>query len=557
MLTELSIRNIAVIDQLNLDIKQGMSVLTGETGAGKSIIIDSINLILGARANKTLVRYGEKKATVQAVFDIGDDIADRLRELGIDAEDGQIIITREITDEGRSVCRINGMAVPASVLRELPLIDIHGQHDNQALLTPAKHVSFLDMYAANETQKTEYTVLYRECTEIKKKITALDMDEKERVSKIDLLQYQAGEIEQARLRQGEEEQLIEQRTVIANAERIVSSLEKAYYALYENTDENCAYDCASIAQSELSKISEFDAKLAEVSERIAEAVYTIEDCAHEIREYMDSVEFDESLLNAVEERLDLISKLKRKYGTDINEILAFGAEAKKQLESLTDSNETLNLLSEQLKEKKQQLKTAGEKLFQVRAQAGMELERKIEHILTQLDMPKVRFAVSVTHENTFYADGMDKVEFLFSANPGQPPRPLAQIASGGELSRVMLAIKSILADTDSVDTLIFDEIDTGVSGSAARKIGAELMKIAGKRQVICISHLPQIASCADHQYLIQKNMDTDQVTTNVQEVTGKKREEELARMIDGSHITDTALEHVKQMLSEAEKLRKI
>jgi DNA repair protein RecN (Recombination protein N) len=555
MLTNLSIKNIAVIKSLDLEVPSGMCVLTGETGAGKSIIIDSINMILGARTNKSLVRYGETRAIIQAVFDVDNDIKKRISENGIDAEDNQVIITREITCEGKSICRINGIMVSASVLRELNLIDIHGQHDNQALLTPSKHIIFLDKFAQNETEYKLYKEQYNEYINIKKEISELNIDEQERIQKIDLLKYQIAEIENAHLMAGEEESLEEQRVILENAEKIMSALEEAYQILYDSDNGRSAYDSVSAAQRELSFVSAYDNTLAQIENRISDVMYTIDDCAHEVYDFMKNIDYNEASLNEVEERLSTIAKLKRKYGNTTRDIIAFCENAKKQLNSLSDSNEQLETLEGLLSEKESLLSKYSEKLYNTRKKAGDKLKQDVENALSQLDMPNVKFMVLIEHSNNFSANGSDNIEFMICTNPGEPIKPLVQIASGGELSRIMLAIKSILADIDSVDTLIFDEIDTGVSGSAAQKIALHLMKIARRRQVICISHLPQIASYANHQFLIEKQTDDKSVSTFVYKVEGGEREKEIARMIDGNNITETSIQHSRQMMGAADRLR--
>jgi DNA repair protein RecN (Recombination protein N) len=557
MLTDLFIKNIAIIDKLSIELDSGMTVLTVETGAGKSIIIDSINMILGARTNKSLVRYGEDKASVKAVFDTSKEIESYLCDNDIECEDGQVIISRDITSDGKSVCKINGAPVTLSVLRELAaeLVNIHGQHDNQSLLTPSKHICFLDAFAGNADCLSEYTVIYKKSEAIKRELDSLNMNERERADRIDFLTYQIEEIEKARLRGGEEEELREQRDIIANAEKIVVGAETAYENIYGGEKAQSAYDGISSAAAALSDIARFDERIAAVLDRISEVMYIIEDSAHELKECSDGIEYDEQTLNEIEERLDLISRLKRKYGGDIQSILERLAAFKRELEGLEGSSERTDLLNEQLDEVNKQLGEAADKLSSSRIEAAKRLSQLVCQSLAELDMPKARFNVSVTPSGGFTAMGADVVEFMFSANTGEPEKPLVQIASGGELSRVMLAVKSILADADSVSTLIFDEIDTGVSGSAAQKIAVKMSNIAKSKQVICISHQPQIAAAANHQLLIKKNDDGQRVTTSVREVVGEEREYELARIIDGDSITQTSLEHVRQMLANAKSFK--
>lgn len=553
MLNQLSVRNVAVIDKLDINLHDGVSVLTGETGAGKSIIIDSINMILGDRANKELVRYGTDKAVVQAVFDAPKSVINILEENDIDVEDETVIITRQVTKEGKSVARINGMVVTLNILREISdrLINIHGQHDNQALLTPIRHITFLDAYADNEEYINRYKDILSKKREIEKKISSLEMDEQEKMQRIDLLEYQVNEIKKASLEKGEEDDLREQRDIYTNAEQITKSVNEAYMNLYEGDETQSAYDGISIAVNEISQISDLNPQLKSIYDTLNEIMYSLEDTAHEIKEFGETVEFDEQTLNEIEERLDLISRLKRKYGNSIEEILEYLKKAESELNDIKLSDERTNELKEELKNITKELKEKGNVLTQRRKNAAKVLEENIEKSLHELNMEKSKFKVSIENDGTFYDNGMDKVEFLISTNPGEPLKPLVKIASGGELSRVMLAIKSILADSDGVDTMIFDEIDTGVSGKAAMSIAKKLAVIAKNKQVICITHLPQLTAMADNHYLIQKNTDGEMASTTLKELDEEGRELELARIIDGGEVTELALSHAKQMLENA------
>lgn len=553
MLNHLSIKNVAVIDKLEASFGEGVSVLTGETGAGKSIIIDSINMILGDRANKELVRYGTDKAVVQAVFDAPEEVMDILAENDIDCEDGQIIITRQLTAEGKSMARINGMAVTLGILRDISdkLINIHGQHDNQALLTPARHVAFLDAYAENEELVNEYKSLISQKRAIERQIASLDMEEQEKMQKIDLLEYQVNEIKKASLEKGEEEDLRTQRDIYANAEQITSSVSKAYQNVYGGDEAQSAYDGISIAVNALSQISDLNPHIQSMRDTLSELMYTLEDTAHELKEFSDTVEFDEQTLNDIEERLDMISRLKRKYGGSVELVLEHLKNAERSLNDIRLGDEKTEELKAELKTVTDTLAEKGRQITESRRKSAAVLESGIETALHELNMEKSKFKVNIESGGEFYDNGMDKVEFLISTNPGEPLKPLVKIASGGELSRVMLAVKSILADSDGVDTLIFDEIDTGVSGKAAHAIAKKLSAIGRGKQVICISHLPQLASMADNHYLIQKNMDGDMASTTLLELDTEGRELELARIIDGGEITELARSHARQMLKNA------
>lgn len=553
MLNHLSIKNVAVIDKLDVDFYNGMSVLTGETGAGKSIIIDSINMILGDRANKELVRFGEEKAVVQAVFDANKSALKLLGDNDIDIEDNQIIITRKITSDGKSTARVNGTVVTLNTLRDLSdcLINIHGQHDNQALLNPRRHINFLDDYAGNEEILKEYKTLYRKAKKISNDIKSLEMDEKKKMQRIDLLEYQVNEIKSANLTVGEEEDLKARRDIISNAEKIKSAANSAYEKLYEGADMMSAYDSLSTAADTLAEIAKLNPTLKSVYDTVSAAAYSIEDISGELKSFADTVDFDEAELDETEERLDLISRLKRKYGSDIASVLEYLVNAETELNNIKSGDEKIAELQSELSKTMEQLKAVALKLTQIRKKYAEELQKKIERSLRELNMEKARFCVDVKESGSYTESGTDTVEFLISANPGEPLKPLVKIASGGELSRVMLAIKSILADTDDVETLIFDEIDTGVSGNAAHKIAKMLAKIGKTKQVICITHLPQLASAADTHYLIIKNTDGALASTSLTELDEKGRETELARIIDGGDISELALSHAREMLKNA------
>lgn len=551
MLTNLSIRNIAVIDKLEVSFGEGLSVLTGETGAGKSIIIDSINMILGSRSSKELVRYGTDKAVVQAVFDANPKASALLEENDIDVEDNQIIISRYLTKDGKSVAKINGMAVTLNLLRTVAdlLINIHGQHDNQALLTPDRHVTFLDAYAKNEDLLEEYSKIYTRMNEIRHSLKKFNIDETEKMHRIDLLEYQIKEISTANLTKGEEDELKEQRELLVNAEALSQSISVAYSALYDSENEPSAYDGISMAVDALGKVSHLNDTLKGIYDSLSEAMYSIEDSAHELKSFGDSVEYDPQTLNDIEERLDIISKLKRKYGGSIDEIIRFGENAQKELDDIVLGDERTEQLKTELDKTVAELKAAGAKITAARKKAAKALSEGIEAALHELNMDKASFNVSVMPKNEFAPNGMDDVEFLISTNPGEPEKPLVKIASGGELSRVMLAIKSIIASSDDVGTLIFDEIDTGVSGRAAVKITNKLKEIGKTKQVICISHLPQMASAADNHYLISKNVDGELASTSLTELDEQGRIEELARIIDGNNMTEAAVNHAKELLA--------
>lgn len=541
MLLGLDIKNIALIEKLNIEVKEGMTVLTGETGAGKSIIIDAVNLLLGARGGKNLVRYGEEKASVQGLFSVGNSLDALLEENGIEVCD-DLVMSRSLTQDGKSVCRINGSMVSQNVLREIgaELINIHGQQDNQALLTPSKHIDFLDGYA--KIDLAEYSELFAKRKEILKKIEALSKNEEERLARIDLLKYQVSELSSAQLKDGEKAEIQAEKVIIENAEKIVGAIGEAYNVLYE---ENSAYDSVSVASNSLSKISGIDGKIDEISGKITDIQYEIEDLVHELKGILDGVEYDEQVLNDMEQRLDTITKLERKYGGSESSAIEYLKNAQEELETLENADEAVSGLGLELENINKKIEKSARELTSKRRDGAEKLQKEIETALFELDMPKVKFEIFIT-ECEFDKKGADNVEFMISPNPGEPLKPLVQIASGGELSRVMLAIKSII--NDGIDTMIFDEIDTGVSGSAAQKIAKKLSTLSKGRQVICVSHQAQLAATADNHYVIKKQEDAGRTVTKIRELSMDERVTELARIIDGDNITETAINHAKEML---------
>ncbi len=554
MLRNLDIQNIAVIDRLSCGLEDGMTVLTGETGAGKSIIIDSINMILGARTNKMLVRYGADKALVQAMFSVNGEVVDKLAVNGIETENNEVFISREITADGKSIARINGVMAPQNILREISglLINIHGQQDNQALLTSVRHVEFLDAFARDGAALTEYRQLYGEMRALEKRLSALSMDEQERLRRIDLLEYQITELEKADLKPDEKETLLEQRKKITNSEKIAGAVAAACGTLYEG-EQGAAYDAVCAAVAAVSEIADMDENLQAVLERLTDMQYAIEDAVHELKAFGSAVEFDGRALDDIEQRLDLIWRMEKKYGGSTEAALEYFEAASAELVEISDSENKISELSAELETIRTALRTAGQKLTAARKRAGNVLSGRIQEALEELDMPKAEFSVQILPRLDFAANGMDEVEFLISPNPGEPLKPLVRIASGGELSRVMLAMKSVLADTDNVDTLIFDEIDTGVSGSAAQKIAQKLSELGAKKQVICISHQPQLAAAADHHFLIRKAEQDGRTATAITLLDEAGREKELARMIDGDNLTETAINHAREMRKNARR----
>lgn len=550
MLINLEINNIALIDCVRMDINDSMTVLTGETGAGKSIIIDSVNLILGARANKGLIRYGEEKARVQALFSVSERVSKKLLELGIETEDGMVAVLRDITADGKSICRINGMIVTQNIMRDAAalLVNIHGQQDNQSLLNPKFHLSYLDSYAGNDSELDEYGKVYDECREIKARLDRLNSNERERAERIDLLKYQTEEIFAAGLSDGEKRQLLEERVLIQNAEAINEAVAEATEYLYDS-EEISAYDLISRAANAVSRLGDIESG-AKAAEKIFDIKYALEDVVSEVRSLSDGVEFSRARLDEIEDRIDLISKLERKYGGSEKAALEYLEAAEKELLELDVSEEMGEKLISDYEKAKEKLSNAADRLTKTRKAAGEKLSAEIEKSLSELDMPKTRFAVNIDKAD-FTKTGADSIEFMICPNVGEELKPLAKFASGGELSRVMLAMKSILADADDADTLIFDEIDTGVSGSAAQKIAQKLKKLGDKKQVICVSHQPQLAAKALNHLLIKKSSDGERTTTTVTPLDYNGRIREVARIIDGNNPSDAALAHAKAMIDDA------
>ncbi len=555
MLERLHIKNIAVIDEAEIEFNTGFNVLTGETGAGKSIIIDSINMVLGERTSKSIIRNGEKKAVVEAMFSVDNPKAIAiLEENGIDTEDGMVILYRDINIDGKSLCKINGSMTTASGIREIAntLINIHGQQDNQSLLAPSSHINFLDSYARLYSMIEEYKTEYYKVNEITDKINSLKFDEREKERQTDLYSFQIEEIENAKLVIGEDQQLTERRKFISGISKISDTLNSSYNLLY-SSDRN-VYDTLSSVTNSFSGITEYDEKLKEIYERLNSTAIELEDTIYQIRDYRDGMDFDESEADTIEARLDLINTLKRKYGNTIEEIIEYKNDIQDKLYTITKSDEEIIRLNSELhKAIEKRNKTASE-ITDIRKKNAAELSVKICKELADLDMSRVKFDVQIK-KCEYNKNGCDSVEFLISVNAGEPLKPLSKIASGGEMSRIMLAIKSIFADFDPVDTLIFDEIDTGVSGRAAQKIAEKINKISINKQILCITHLAQIAAMAKTHFLIEKNVIGEHTYTSVNPLDGISRKNELARIIGGAEITDTTIQAASEMIEMAEKIR--
>lgn len=555
MLTSLQIENIAVIEKAEITFDKGLNVLTGETGAGKSIIIDSINAVLGERTTRELVRTGAPVAKVSALFFGLSHAAEQvLKSLDLEPEeDGSLLIQRSISSDGRSACRINGQTATVSMLRQLgsELINIHGQHDSQSLLSSEKHIGFIDALAQDEELLVEYRGLYAAYVKIRRALNELQMDEEEKLRKIDLLRFQIDELEAANLQIGERETLTQERTRCLNAEKILQSLRLAYDAINGTEETAGASQLLTDAAAGLQDAARYYGAIESTAQEMLDLSYNLESYADEIRNAFDTLSYDPGDLEQIEERLDLLYKLSRKYGETEEEMLVYLEKARAELDEITFSEERVQKLDEERRETVRKIKALAATLSDVRRQAGERFARQVEAELSYLDMPHVRFIVH--HEQVKPGpNGADEIEFLISANPGEPPRPLAKIASGGELSRIMLAIKNVLSGSDEIGTLIFDEIDTGVSGRAAQKIALKLKQVSAGRQVICVTHLAQIAAQADCHLLIQKTVRDDQTYTQVDALDFEGRKRELARIMGGmDEITPLQLQSAEELLRAA------
>lgn len=561
MLRHLSIKNIAIISSVNIEFDEGFGVLTGETGAGKSIIIDSLNLLKGERVNKDLIRHGESSARVDGIFTLNDDIRKILEnDFGIDAEDDEILISREITLEGKNTVRINGMPVTASMLKEIGslFITIHGQHDNTSLLSKKTHIALLDAFIGEDADKLkeEYLQIYREIEKIEEKIASLSKGEEERLARLEKLRFETNEIENAHLYIGEDDELESRKLILDNAQKIAECSNEALTLLYDGDERSqSAHDALWDAISHLNRISDLDKNMSEMCKNLTDIGYTLKDISAEIRAFGDSANYDENELNDIESRLEEITMLKRKYGFTIEDILSRFESLKAELDEIENSDLNLSKLNDELNKLSEKRKKIADKLTDIRKKNSKTLCEKIATELSDLDMKKVAFSVDIKPTD-YRLDGSDDIEFLICTNAGDTPKPLTKIASGGELSRIMLAIKSVLSSGENAETLVFDEIDTGVSGHAAQSLGEKLYAMSKNAQVICITHLPQIAAMASNHYLIEKEVEKEITKTKVTQLDAETRIDEIARITGGAAITDTTRKNAEEILTLAEKTKK-
>lgn len=551
MLKSLNIENIAVIEKADIEFSPGLNVLTGETGAGKSIVVDSINAVLGERTSRELVRNGANEAQVTAVFDdINSSVREKLDEFGIE-DDDTLVLMRKISDKGKSYCRINGVPCTVSMLRQLgeKLVNIHGQHDSQALLNPDTHYRFLDMFADDKDLVSEYSKNFKKLLEVRKKLKSLTADAENNDKQSEMLAYEINELTQADIKIGEIEQLHKRKNIILNSQNISDYL-TFILSFFNGDDENNAGAENNIASlySQGEALGEDDSEISAIQSRLLSLSDSIAEIKSLAGDKLNSIEYNENELNAIDERLDMYYHLSNKYGATEQEMINYLNDALSKQNAIADYDEELERLNVQYDEVYSSTVDAAKALSLARSEAAKQLENEIKEQLEFLDMPKVKFLVDFKQGN-LSSTGYDKIEFLISTNPGEPPKPLAKIASGGELSRIMLAIKNILAAKDTVDTLIFDEVDAGVSGRASRKIGLKLKSVGEVCQVICVTHSAQIASAADNHLLIQKEFKNDKTYTKVIHLDFEQRKRELARIMGGMEITDALLKSAEEMLN--------
>lgn len=551
MLSSLQIENVAVIQKANVHFEKGLNVLTGETGAGKSILIDSINAILGNRTSKDLVRTGAAKAVIRAAFEnVPPAVLDSLEKAGYERSEA-LLLSREITAEGKSTCRINGMPATAAILRELcgGLININGQHDSVGLLNPAHHESILDAYAQNRTEYQEYYAVYRELVKIKRELDAQITDESEKQRRIDLLSYQVQEIEDAALTAGEEQTLESRRKVLSNASTIRDRIAQCYALLSGDDETPGAVDLLGEASNAVDAAAQLDGELSTSAGQLLDLYYNAKDAAADLIGRLDAYETNDAELDEIEQRIDLIYKLKRKYGDTVEDIIAFGQKAREELELIQSSQERVEHLQAEQHRLYVLAREKAETLTQTRLKAFEELNKRISGTLDFLNMPGVRMTLHHAR-GPLASHGQDSIEFYISTNPGEAPKPLAKIASGGELSRITLAIKNAMADKDAVPTVIYDEIDSGVSGKAASRIGEVLRQSAAGHQILCITHTAQIAALADCHLLIQKNIANERTYTEIHPLDEDGRVDALAHLISGDHVTELSRANAREMLEQ-------
>ena len=559
MLSELSITNFAIIESLSISFEKGLTVLTGETGAGKSIIIDAIHLLVGGRGSSDFVRHGEDRAEIEGLFllENASTVYDKAQELGIKIEDDMVVLRREITKSGKSVCRINGKLVTIAILREMggSLVDIHGQHEHQELMDETKHLSLLDQFGSKQITKSlsEYEQIYAKYEQAIRKLKSLNDNEQQMAQRVDLYQFQLNEIVQAQLQLDEDEKLMDEKKQLSNFERIFESVQTSYNAL---KDEQKGLDWISLVMGEMETAAELNPEYKDMAEAVSNSYYMLEEVAGSLRSQLDNLEYDPQRINEIEARLNEINGLKRKYGQTISGILEYGAKIEEELETLLNKETHIDQLKKEISSLKKDLIIEGNELTSLRKKLAGDLTDAIHNELKQLYMQKTVFEVKINSGETFISkSGMDEIEFYLSTNPGEPLKPLSKIASGGELSRIMLALKSIFSKHQEITSIIFDEVDTGVSGRVAQAIAEKIHKVSTDSQVLCISHLPQVAAMADTHLYIEKETQDGRTKTKVKDLDHEGKIKEIGRMISGVEITDITKKHAQELLETANVMK--
>ena len=555
MLSLLHIENIAIIESADIQFDPGFNVLTGETGAGKSIVIDAISTVLGQRTSRELIRTGARSARVTAVFTQLAPIP-WLPENGV-PQGEELLLQREVQADGRNVCRVNGRIMTVAQLRELgrQLLDIHGQHDGQQLLDPACHLGYLDSFGRTAPALADYRAAYETVTGLRRQIAALEMDDAERSRRVDTLNFQIRELERAELRPGEEEELSERRALLRNAGKLIDAVQSAEYALSGNEDSQGACDLISDAEGALRGVAGAAPQFSELFEKLTALRCAADDAAEVLRDLYHDFDFSPEELDQLESRLDVLYRLKRKYGATVEDMLDYLDRCRQELDQIEFADDTIARLTQELAQARAEAVRRGKLLTQARTQAAQALQQRVEEELRQLDMPKVRFQTEFLPsggKDGMDENGMEQVQFLMSANVGEALRPIQKVASGGELARIMLALKNVLAEDDGIGSLVFDEVDTGVSGRAAQKVAQKMADVARCKQVLCVTHLPQIAAMADTHFTVEKGERNGRTYTRVERLDRPRRKEELARLMGGASITDTLRDSAEELLTQAE-----
>lgn len=561
MLSLLHIENIAVIESADIQFDQGFNTLTGETGAGKSIVVDAIGAVIGGRTSRDLIRTGAKSALVNALFTALPELP-WFTENGLTPdEDGNLMIQREIQPDGRNVCRLNGRPITVAQLRALgrQLLNIHGQHDGQQLLDESCHLDYLDSFGGTAPQLEEYQNAFHAFNTIRREMSALEMDEAEKARRIDSLTFQIGELERAELRPGEDEELTQRRELLRNAGKLIDAVERAHFALSGDESQEGAASLIEEAEDAMVTAGDMSPQAAALAAQLSELRANADDLAEQVRDLRGEFDFEPGELDEIESRLDVIYRLKKKYGSTVEEMLDYLERSRRELDDIQYSTDTLARLEKRRDKALKEAQKKAQLLSQARVQAGEALQNRIQTELAQLDMPKVRFQAEFQPKGGEFGldeTGMDEVQFLMSANVGEDLKPIQKIASGGELARIMLALKNVLAENDQVGTLVFDEVDTGVSGRAAQKVAEKLADVARSKQVLCVTHLPQLAAMADTHFSVEKGERKGRTFTQVETLDRQRRKEELARLTSGEHVTVASLESAGELLDAAERYKK-